>query len=77
MVRMNAGICCYSVTAKFLINTNQNGNVDERLQAKLLVKPRPVMSLSKAPTIFLPTHASACHEMFTPLSQELRRATLS
>jgi hypothetical protein len=49
---MNVGICCYSVTVEFLINTNQSGNVDERLQAKLLVKPRPVMSLGKAPQHF-------------------------
>jgi hypothetical protein len=33
--------------------------------------------LNKAVTAFLRAQASACHEMFTPLSQELRRATLS
>jgi hypothetical protein len=77
MARMNAGICCYSVTAVFLIDTNQNGNVDERLQAKMLVKPRSVRSLHEMLTTFLTAQASACHEMFTPLSQELRRVTLS
>jgi hypothetical protein len=77
MIRMNVGNCCSSVMAERLIATNRNGNVDVHLQAELLVKPRPAMSLSKVPTTFLPAHASACHEMFTPLSQELRGATLS
>jgi hypothetical protein len=74
---MNVGNGCYSLTAALLNDTNRNGNVDERLQAKLLVKPHPVMGLNKAPTTFLLSHASACHEMFTPLSQEVRGATLS